>query len=169
MEKFIIQGGKELHGSVRLGGAKNVSFKVMIAALLAKGQSRLLNVPQINDVQITRNIITYLGGKVHSSGERTLYIDTTSIAGFEIPETFGRDSRASTMFVGPLLARFKRAVFPLPGGDKIGRRPDHGRDPGEGKDVAEKCCLRTGGGRPHCLFAEDGSQNPSQTQSRNRN
>ena len=123
MEKFIIQGGKRLNGSVRLGGAKNVSFKVMIAALLANGQSRLLNIPQISDVEITRKIITHLGGKIRSSGERTLFIETTSIKGHEIPQKFGNQSRASTMFVGPLLARFKTAILPLPGGDNIGRRP----------------------------------------------
>ncbi len=123
MEKFIIQGGKRLSGSVRLGGAKNVSFKLMIASLLANGQTRLLNVPQINDVEITRKIITQLGGKVRSSGERTLYLDTRLINEYEIPRNFGKESRASTMFIGPLLARFKKAILPLPGGDKIGTRP----------------------------------------------
>ena len=53
MAKFIIQGGKPLKGAVRAGGAKNASFKLMIASLLASGQSRLLNVSKIGDVEIS--------------------------------------------------------------------------------------------------------------------
>lgn len=123
MEKFIITGGKKLTGSIRLGGAKNASFKLMIAALLAKGESRLLNIPHIIDVQITRSIIENLGGKVRSAGERMLCIEAGKLKSHEIPQRFGKLSRASTMFTGPLLARFGEAVVPLPGGDKIGARP----------------------------------------------
>ncbi len=123
MEKFIITGGKKLSGSIRLGGAKNASFKLMIASLLASGESRLLNSPHINDVEVTRNIITQLGGIIKGSGERMLCIDTAPLKSHIIPAHFGKLSRASTMFAGPLLARFGKATLPLPGGDKIGARP----------------------------------------------
>ena len=123
MEKFIIQGGRELHGSVRIGGAKNSSFKLMIASLLAQGETRLLNIPLINDVEITRQIIDHLGGRVRSAGERLLCVDGTNLTTNEVPQRFGKHSRASTMFIAPLLSRFKKAVVPLPGGDKIGARP----------------------------------------------
>lgn len=123
MESFIVQGGKKLHGSVRLGGAKNASFKLMIASLLTKGENRLLNLPRISDVEITRKIINYLGGRVRYAGERMIRIDASLLKRYEIPLRFGKESRASSLFIGPLLGRFKKAVIPLPGGDRIGRRP----------------------------------------------
>lgn len=123
MAKFIIHGGRPLKGAVRLGGAKNASFKLMIASLLVKGECRLLNFSQIADVEITRKIIESLGGKVKKSGERTLFINSSQIITSIVPQKLGLASRASTMFIGPLLARLKRAVVPLPGGDKIGKRP----------------------------------------------
>ena len=123
MAKYIIAGGIPLYGSVRLGGAKNASFKLMIASLLATGESRLLNFSHISDVYLTRDIIESLGGRVRSAGERTWFIDSTPLKSFVIDTKFGSGSRASSMFVGPLLHRFCKAVFPLPGGDKLGNRP----------------------------------------------
>ena len=123
MQKLIIAGGKPLTGSVRLGGAKNASFKIMIATLLAPGQSRILNFSHIADVKLTKNILQELGCEISSPGERTLYINTKTVSKFEISAHHGEGSRASTMFIGPLLARFGQAVIPLPGGDKIGTRP----------------------------------------------
>lgn len=123
MTKFIIKGGRPLKGAVRLGGAKNASFKLMIASLLTKGESRLLNFSTIADVEITKKIIESLGAKVENCGERTLFINGARIITSVVPKDLGLASRASTMFVGPLLARLKRAVVPLPGGDKLGKRP----------------------------------------------
>ena len=123
MEKFIIHGGKKLHGSVRLGGAKNASFKLMIAALLAPGETHLLNIPRIDDVEITRSIIQHLGGSVRAAGERLFCLDPRGLKTPEIPLSFGTRSRASSMFIPPLLARFQKATVPLPGGDRIGERP----------------------------------------------
>ena len=123
MESFIIKGGKPLYGSIRLGGAKNASFKLMIASLLTKGESRLLNFSHIKDVDVTRQIIEDMGGMTRNAGERTLNISTQSVNTSAIPEKYGSTSRASTMFLGPLLARFGTASVPLPGGDAIGKRP----------------------------------------------
>lgn len=123
MAKFIVNGGRPLKGSVRIGGAKNASFKLMIASLLASGQSRLLNISKIGDVQITKKIIKDLGGKVASPGEKTVFISIDTLKAAKIPKVFGHQSRASIMFAGPLLARFGQALLPFPGGDKVGRRP----------------------------------------------
>lgn len=123
MAKFVIEGGQPLYGAVRLGGAKNASFKLMIASLLADGESRLLNFSKIADVEVTKKIIKALGGKTRSAGERTLFIDPRGLRSFRVPAALAKQSRASTMFVGPLLARFGKAVVPMPGGDRIGRRP----------------------------------------------
>ncbi|HZZ99038.1 MAG TPA: UDP-N-acetylglucosamine 1-carboxyvinyltransferase [Candidatus Saccharimonadia bacterium] len=123
MQSFIIHGGKPLFGSVRLGGAKNASFKLMIASLLTSGESRLLNFSHINDVQITREILEDLGARTKAAGERTLFIDTRGLSNHVVPTKYGALSRASTMFLGPLLARFGQASVPYPGGDAIGKRP----------------------------------------------
>jgi UDP-N-acetylglucosamine 1-carboxyvinyltransferase len=123
MANFIIKGGKPLYGSVRLGGAKNASFKLMIASLLTSGESRLLNFSHIDDVSITRNILEDLGAVTRKAGERTLFISCKQLHSHIIPEKYGKLSRASTMFLGPLLAKFGKAVVPFPGGDAIGKRP----------------------------------------------
>ncbi len=123
MDTFIIKGGKPLYGSVRLGGAKNASFKLMIASMLTQGESRLLNFSHINDVEITRKILEDLGATTKVAGERTMFISCKGITSDTIPQKYGVLSRASTMFLGPLLAKFGHAVVPLPGGDAIGKRP----------------------------------------------
>lgn len=123
MAKFIINGGQPLRGSVAIGGAKNAGFKLMIASLLMKGESRLLNVPGIGDVEITKEIIKTLGGQVKSPGERTIFIKADLLKSGKIPLPFGYRSRASLMFAGPLLVCFGEAHLPFPGGDKVGRRP----------------------------------------------
>ena len=123
MSQFIIQGGKPLKGAVRLGGAKNASFKLMIASLLCKGETRLLNFSKIADVEITKMILKKLGVKIRSAGERTLFIDSSNLNNYKVPYNLGLASRASAMFIGPLLFRKKNAIVPMPGGDKIGKRP----------------------------------------------
>ncbi|AKM79339.1 MAG: UDP-N-acetylglucosamine 1-carboxyvinyltransferase [Candidatus Beckwithbacteria bacterium GW2011_GWB1_47_15] len=121
--KLIIHGGTPLKGAVRLGGAKNASFKLMIAALLCPQEVRLLNFSRIADVDLTKRIITSLGAKVHSAGERTLFIAAPSLKSSRVPRKLGTASRASALFVAPLLVRSGRAIVPLPGGDRIGQRP----------------------------------------------
>lgn len=123
MSKLIIKGGISLKGSVRLGGAKNASFKIMIASLLAQGESKILNFSRIADVKLTQDILEYLGCEIREAGDRTLFINTKPLSKYVVPKQFGEKSRASTMFIGPLLTRFCKAQVPLPGGDKIGKRP----------------------------------------------
>ena len=123
MASYHINGGTPLYGSVRLGGAKNASYKIMIASLLGSGESRLLNFSKISDVSAVGEIITHLGGSIQTRGERTLFIDPSSLSNDEIPEKFGPHSRSAPMFIPVLLHRFGTAVVPHPGGDKIGLRP----------------------------------------------
>ncbi|MEO6509200.1 MAG: UDP-N-acetylglucosamine 1-carboxyvinyltransferase [Patescibacteria group bacterium] len=124
MEKFIIQGGKPLKGVVQLGGAKNAGFKLMITALLMKGESVLLNITPIGDVRIAKEIISLLGGHVTLHGDKNYFVQADSISSFMIPEKYGEKSRASLLFAGPLLHKFKKAVIPFPGGDRIGSSRD---------------------------------------------
>lgn len=123
MSKFVITGGTPLHGSVRVGGAKNASYKLMIASLLGQSESRILNFSQISDVQLVQQIIGYLGAKVQEAGERSISIEPTTLSDFRIDQQHGEQGRFSTMFIPVLLHRFGRAEVPAPGGDKIGKRP----------------------------------------------
>lgn len=120
---FEITGGTPLFGSVRVGGAKNASFKLMIAATLAQSESRLLNFSRIGDVELVGEIIQHLGGTVKQVGERSLYINPSGISHHQLDEAHGAKGRFSTMFIPSLLHRFGRAEVPAPGGDKIGNRP----------------------------------------------
>lgn len=120
---FVITGGTPLHGCVRVGGAKNASYKLMIASLLGSGASRLLNLPDIADVRLVSHIINQLGGKSYSVGEKTLFIEPQKLSQFTVAKEHGDVSRSSTLFIPVLLAKLKQASVPLPGGDKIGKRP----------------------------------------------
>ena len=123
MAYLHIKGGQPLSGSVRLGGAKNASFKLMIASLLAEGESRLLNFSRISDVEVVGQIIRSLGGRVRKAGERALFINPNGLLRFEINDKKSSQGRFSTIFIPVLLHRFGQAVVPAPGGDKIGKRP----------------------------------------------
>lgn len=123
MARLVIDGGRRLTGSVVLAGAKNSSFKLMIAGLLADGTTRLNNVARIDEVRHTASMIGSLGGRAETGPGRTVRVAGRGLSSWKIPAELGRFSRASTLFLGPLLARFGRAVVPLPGGDAIGRRP----------------------------------------------
>lgn len=123
MSAFKIQGGNPLYGSVRLGGAKNASFKIMIASLLGNTESRLLNFSRISEVDHVAECIRALGGSVTKRGERALFIDPSNLSKSSIPESFGETSRSAPMFIPVLLHRFKHAYVPTPGGDKLGKRP----------------------------------------------
>lgn len=123
MAKFKVIGGTPLNGSVHIGGAKNASFKLMIAAALAKGESRLLNMSRIGDVDVTAETLKVLGVNVTRPGDRTIYIDSNGLDTDTIPMIEGKKSRASTLFAGLLLYKKGRAVIPMPGGCSLGARP----------------------------------------------
>lgn len=123
MSSFVITGGVPLYGSVRLGGAKNASFKLMIASLLSDEQSRLLNFSHISDVAMVARLINSLGGSAKEVGDRAYCVDPRGLKLDTISASTSEVSRASTMFIPALVARFGRAIVPFPGGDKIGARP----------------------------------------------
>lgn len=122
MATFKVTGGTPLYGSVRIGGAKNASYKLMLAALLADSESRLLNFSHISDVQAVGKIINDLGGKVHEAGERALFINPVGLHSHTVDPTLGEQGRFSSMFIAPLVAKLGKAIVPMPGGDKIGKR-----------------------------------------------
>jgi len=123
MSKYIIDGGNPLNGEVFIRGAKNASYKQIIASMLTSDPVELINVPQISDVRITRSIASHLGSKIVELGEHSLSIQTEKINNVNIPSGTGEKSRTSFIFTGPLLARSGEITFPSPGGDKLGQRP----------------------------------------------
>ncbi len=122
VDRFVIEGPTPLAGSVRIGGAKNAVLPLMAAALLARGVSRIENVPDLQDVRFFMNLLDHLGARcVLDDG--TLTIDTTDALGTEAPYDMVRKMRASVYVLGPLLATHGEARVSLPGGCAWGPRP----------------------------------------------
>ena len=123
MTSFKIIGGTPLKGAVRLGGAKNASFKLMIAAACGEGESRLLNMSKIGDVDVTFKTLEAIGAKCSRPGHNTVYIVGNGLSTDTIPNFAGEKTRAATLFAGLLLNKKGRAIIPLPGGCALGERP----------------------------------------------
>lgn len=123
MSRYIITGGKPLKGEISLRGAKNASYKQIIASMLSSETVNLLNVPQISDVKITESIAKQLGAEIIQTGEHSLAVTTREIKTSIVPLGTGEKSRTSFMFAAPLLIRTGKAIVPMPGGDKLGDRP----------------------------------------------
>lgn len=123
MTSFKIIGGTPLKGAVRLGGAKNASFKLMIAAACGEGESRLLNMSQIGDVDVTYKTLEAIGVSCSRPGDNTVYIVGNGLSTDTIPSFIGEKTRAATLFAGLLLNKKGRAIIPLPGGCALGDRP----------------------------------------------
>lgn len=122
MEKFIIDGGTPLKGKITVGGAKNVAMKVIIAGLLTEEVLTIHNVPAISSVLGTTRIVEPLGVHIRREGQ-TLHISGKHIHTHKVPLELGGLYRTATMVLGPMLARFGKAVVPNPGGCRLGKRP----------------------------------------------
>ncbi len=119
MAKFIIQGGQKLSGEIKVGGAKNNAQVMIPAALLSEQTMILKNVPKIDGVEKSIELMENLGAKVNYSGD-VLEINTKDISKTELERKMADKFRTSVMFVGPMLARFGEVKFPHPGGCVIG-------------------------------------------------
>jgi len=123
MDKILIKGGMPLKGAVEISGAKNSALPILAATLLAEGENRIGNIPQLGDIQTFIKLLKQLGAQVYSQEARELCVVTDSVNSFEAPYDLVRTMRASVLVLGPLLARFGRARVSLPGGCAIGARP----------------------------------------------
>ncbi len=117
-----MNGGARLTGEVEVVGAKNSVLKLMAAALLAEGTTTLTNCPEILDVPLMADVLRSLGCEVVVDGD-TVRITTPATPRAEADYRSVSRLRASVCVLGPLVARCRRAVVPLPGGDAIGSRP----------------------------------------------
>lgn len=121
MPRFIIQGGKKLHGEVKVGGSKNAALPILAATLLTDKLCIIRNVPNIEDIRTMLSILRALGSKVDFKNH-TVTIQTRRIFHEGIPHELGCKMRASVLLLGPLLARTGYARLPYPGGCVLGAR-----------------------------------------------
>jgi UDP-N-acetylglucosamine 1-carboxyvinyltransferase len=126
MDKLVIRGGAPLLGTVRVSGAKNAALPCMAAALLTDEPVILENIPQVRDIQTTRNLLAAMGAEVELGYGRAQHRTTLHCKNLASPEAsyeLVKTMRASTLVLGPLVARCGRARVSLPGGCAIGSRP----------------------------------------------
>ncbi|NDY42577.1 UDP-N-acetylglucosamine 1-carboxyvinyltransferase [Dissulfurirhabdus thermomarina] len=133
MDRLVIEGGRPLKGRIRISGAKNAALPAMAAALLAGGEFRLRNVPDLRDIRTFSRLLENLGVRCRreaappGAGDEfevpDLVLDATTLTGHEAPYELVKTMRASVLVLGPLLARDGKARVSLPGGCAIGARP----------------------------------------------
>jgi UDP-N-acetylglucosamine 1-carboxyvinyltransferase len=126
MDKFVIRGGNPLLGTIRVSGAKNSALPCMAAAILTEDEVILENIPQVRDIETERKLLTSMGAEVELGYGRAQHRTTIScrvlsdpVAKYEIVKTM----RASSLVLGPLVARAGIARVAMPGGCAIGGRP----------------------------------------------
>ena len=123
MEKFVIEGGVPLSGTVTPAGNKNGALPCLAATVLTEEEVVLRNVPRIRDVEAMLELLEQLGASVHWEDENEVVVCAAGVtAESGIDAEAAERIRASFLLAGPLLARFGRAEMPAPGGDVIGRR-----------------------------------------------
>ncbi len=123
MDRFVINGGKRLEGTVSISGSKNATLPIAIAAaILADGASVIHNVPHLRDVETLCGVLETLGATTKYKNA-TLYIKPINRLAYEAPYDLVRKMRASIYVLGPLVARLGKAKVAFPGGCSIGPRP----------------------------------------------
>jgi UDP-N-acetylglucosamine 1-carboxyvinyltransferase len=123
MEKFLIEGGYPLSGTVVPAGNKNAALPALAASLLTEEEVVLRNIPRIRDVEAMLRLLEHIGAQVEWREENTVAVCASEVRSeVEIDRELTEPIRASFLIAGPLLARSGRVVIPPPGGDVIGRR-----------------------------------------------
>lgn len=122
MERFVIEGGRQLKGTVTPAGNKNAALPLLAATLLTEKPVVLQNIPQIGDVGNKIALLRKLGVAIEPNGDHSWQIHAEHIGDEQPDVALARTIRTSTLLAGPLLARRGHVVLPRPGGDVIGRR-----------------------------------------------
>ena len=126
MDKFVVRGGNPLLGTIRVSGAKNAALPAMAAAILTDEPLILEGIPQVRDIETTRQLLAAMGAEVELGYGRAHHRTTICCRDLSSPEAsyeLVKTMRASTLVLGPLVARTGRARVSLPGGCAIGARP----------------------------------------------
>ncbi len=123
MDKLWISGGNPLNGEVRIAGAKNAALPILAATLLAEGPMTISNVPHLQDITTTMELLGRMGVQLVVDERMNINVDSSTISDLTAPYELVKTMRASILVLGPLLARFGQADVSLPGGCAIGSRP----------------------------------------------
>ena len=123
LEKFVINGGRPLHGEVRISGAKNAAVAILPAVLLSDGPCVIENLPDISDVSTILRTMQSLGAQIRMINRSTVEIDPRHVNSFVVSKKMAEGMRASSYFLGALLGRMLRARVAPPGGCDFGVRP----------------------------------------------
>jgi UDP-N-acetylglucosamine 1-carboxyvinyltransferase len=126
MDKYVIRGGNPLVGTIRVSGAKNSALPCMAAAILTDDEVILENIPQVRDIETERKLLQSMGAEVQLGGGSAPHRTTISCRTLSDPEAkyeIVKTMRASSLVLGPLVARAGMARVAMPGGCAIGGRP----------------------------------------------
>ncbi|MBS7297830.1 MAG: UDP-N-acetylglucosamine 1-carboxyvinyltransferase [Eubacteriales bacterium] len=122
MSSLLIEGGNRIDGEFAVQGAKNAVLPILAATVLNGGKNVVYNCPDLSDVSSTVEVLENLGCSVSRHGN-ILNVDSSGMNSYTIPETLMRKMRSSIIFLGAIIARYKRACVSMPGGCEIGLRP----------------------------------------------
>ncbi len=122
MSKLIIGGGKRMEGEIDVQGSKNAVLPILAAAILSDGKNIIYNCPRLRDVETTIQVLKNLGCSVKWEGN-SIEVDSSDISGYTIADDLMRKMRSSIIFLGAIIAKFKKAEVSMPGGCEIGMRP----------------------------------------------
>ena len=123
MDKLLIKGGNQLNGEIYASGAKNSALPILAASLLSDSPLRVANLPHLNDVTTMIELLGSMGLDITLSDSGIVEVDASSIKDLNARYELVKTMRASTLVLGPLLAKFSKAEVALPGGCAIGSRP----------------------------------------------
>lgn len=123
MDKLLIKDAGPLDGSVKISGAKNAALPILMGSLLVDGVTSIGNLPHLNDVTTTLELLGRLGAQLTIDDKFNVEIDASDIHSHEAPYDLVKTMRASILVLGPLVARYGQAEVSLPGGCAIGARP----------------------------------------------
>ena len=123
MDKLIITGGAQLNGEIKISGAKNAALPILSATLLADSPMVIKNVPHLQDVTTTMELLGRMGVQLMVDEDMNIEVDASTLSSYEAPYDLVKTMRASILVLGPLVARFGEAIVSLPGGCAIGSRP----------------------------------------------
>lgn len=122
MPTWIVRGGKKLNGKLKVQGAKNAVLPIMAACILGGGTSRLVNCPQLSDINASVDILRHLGCYVSRYGNEII-VDSDNVCKSHIPHELMLKMRSSVMYMGAILARTGEVRLSRPGGCELGSRP----------------------------------------------
>jgi UDP-N-acetylglucosamine 1-carboxyvinyltransferase len=123
MDKFVIEGGERLKGTVRISGSKNAVLPVLAATVLKKGVYTIGNVPRLKDVDTMIRLLGILGAKAEWVDPHRLKVDTRKLENHVAPYELVKEMRASVLVLGSLMGGLRKATVSYPGGCAIGERP----------------------------------------------